>query len=39
MPKTAYPLLDFTAKWGRLNDTMIKLIDYVPVEKMGWCPR
>ena len=39
MPKTAYPLLDITAHWGRLNDTLIQLVDYIPDDKLDWSPR
>jgi len=39
MATTAYPPLDITAHWGRLNDTLIQLLDYVPDEQMGWSPR
>ena len=31
--------LDFAAHWGRLNDTIIALVDYVPDDKMDWSPR
>ena len=34
------PRLDFTAQWGRLNDTLIGLVDVIPHDKMdGWSPR
>ena len=39
MPKTAYPLLDITAQWGRLNDTLIELVDYIPDDQLRWSPR
>ena len=31
--------LDFAAQWGRLNDTIIALVDYVPDDKLDWSPR
>ena len=31
--------LDFAAQWGRMNDTIIALVDYVPDDKMDWSPR
>ena len=39
MPKTAYPLLDLTAHWGRLNDTLNQLVDCIPDDKLDWSPR
>ncbi len=39
MPKTAYPPLDITAHWGRLNDTIAGLVDYIPDDKLDWSPR
>ena len=39
MSNTSYPPLDITAQWGRLNDTIIALVDYVPDDKLDWSPR
>jgi len=39
MPKTAYPPLDITAHWGRLNETIAGLVDYIPDDKLDWSPR
>ena len=39
MPKTAYPLLDIGAHWGRLNDTLNQLVDCVPEDTLDWSPR
>ena len=39
MSNTSFPPLDFTAHWGRLNDTIIALVDYVPDDKLDWSPR
>ena len=39
MTDTAFPPLDITAQWGRLNDGLITLMDYVPVDRMDWSPR
>ena len=33
------PRLDIAAQWGRLNDTLIALIDYIPDDKLNWSPR
>ena len=34
-----YATLDFAEQWGRLNDTIIGLVDYVPDDKLDWSPR
>ena len=39
MTTEAFPPLDITAQWGRLNDTIIALVDYVPDDKLDWSPR
>ncbi len=39
MTTTARSKLDITAQWGRLNDGLITLIDYIPEEKLEWSPR
>ena len=39
MTTEAFPPIDITAQWGRLNDTIIALVDYVPDDKMDWSPR
>ena len=39
MTTTSHGKLDFAAQWGRLNDTIIALVDYVPDDKMDWSPR
>ena len=31
--------LDFAAQWGRLNDTLVGLVDYIPEDKLDWSPR
>ncbi len=33
------PPLDITAQWGRLNDGMVRLVDYIPDDKLNWSPR
>ncbi len=35
----SYATLDFAEQWGRLNDTIIGLVDYVPDDKLDWSPR
>ena len=39
MTTEAFPPVDITAQWGRLNDKIIALVDYVPDDKMDWSPR
>ncbi len=39
MPKTAYATLDIGAHWGRLNETIAGLVDYIPDDKLDWSPR
>jgi uncharacterized damage-inducible protein DinB len=39
MTTNSHGKLDFAAQWGRLNDTIIALVDYVPDDKMEWSPR
>ena len=39
MRSQVLPLLDITEYWGRLNDTLIALVDYVPDDKLNWSPK
>ena len=39
MTNDTVPRLAITAQWGRLNDTIIALVDYVPEDKLEWSPR
>jgi len=34
-----YPPLDITPIWGRVNDELIRLVDYVPDDKLDWSPK
>ncbi len=34
-----YPALAITEHWSRLNDGLIRLVDYVPDEQMDWSPK
>ena len=34
-----YRQLDIAAQWGRLNDTILALIDVIPDDKLDWSPR
>ena len=31
--------LDFGEQWGRLNETLVGLLDYIPEDKLDWSPR
>ena len=39
MSNASFPSLDVTAQWGRLNDGLITLVDYVPDDKLDWSPQ
>jgi uncharacterized damage-inducible protein DinB len=39
MSEQAFPALDIVGPWSRLNDELIKLVEYVPVDKLNWSPR
>ncbi len=39
MSEQSFPPLDITAHWGRLNDDIIALVDYVADDKLDWSPR
>ncbi len=34
-----YARLDIVPVWSRLNDGLIKLVDYIPDDKMNWSPK
>ena len=34
-----YPQLDITAHWSRLNDGIVRLVDYIPDDKLNWSPK
>ena len=38
MSTEAPPPLKITEQWGRLNETLIALLDNVPEERMNWSP-
>ncbi len=39
MADRAYPPLAIVPNWSRLNDRLIRLVDYVPDEQMDWSPK
>lgn len=36
---TPYVPLDIVPFWSRLNDGMIRLVDYIPDDKLNWSPQ
>ena len=38
-PLTTYPRIDIIELWSQLNDNLIKLVDYVPEDKVNWSPK
>lgn len=34
-----YPPLDITPIWARVNDELVRLVDYVPDDKLDWSPK
>ena len=36
---TAFPHLDVTGEWAKLNEQLVSLVDYVPDDKMNWSPK
>ena len=39
MTTVTHATLDIAAQWGRLNDTIIGLVDYIPDDKLDWSPQ
>ncbi|MCH7699975.1 MAG: DinB family protein [Chloroflexi bacterium] len=39
MTEKSYAKLDIAAHWGRLNESVIALIDVIPDDKIDWSPR
>ncbi len=39
MTELQYAKLDIAAQWGRLNGSIIALVDYIPEDKLDWSPR
>ena len=39
MTNDTFAPLDIGAQWGRLNETIIALVDCIPEEKLDWSPR
>ena len=36
---SSYPHVDITPVWARFNEDLIRLVDYVPEDKINWSPR
>ena len=39
MTEPAFALLDIVPTWSRFNDELIRLVDYVPDDKLDWSPK
>jgi uncharacterized damage-inducible protein DinB len=39
MGEGAFPPINVTPIWARLNDELIRLVEYVPNDKMNWSPK
>ena len=39
MPENSSPRIDITPTWSRFNDELIRLVDYVPDDKLNWSPK
>ena len=39
MSGQTYAKLDFAEQWGRMNDSIVALIDVIPEDKLDWSPR
>ena len=39
MSETTFATVDIAAQWGRLNDSIIELVDIIPDDKLDWSPR
>jgi uncharacterized damage-inducible protein DinB len=39
MTSQPFAALDIVPFWGRMNDTMIQLVDYIPDDKLNWSPK
>ena len=39
MTNQPFPAVDITGQWGRLNDSIVALVDYIPDDKLEWSPR
>lgn len=36
---SATPRIDITSTWARLNEGLIRLVDYVPEDQLNWSPK
>jgi uncharacterized damage-inducible protein DinB len=35
----AYASLDIVPQWARMNDSIVRLVDYIPDDKLNWSPK
>ena len=34
-----FPRIDITPTWARFNEGLIRLVDYIPDDKLNWSPK
>jgi uncharacterized damage-inducible protein DinB len=39
MPESSFSRIDIAPTWARFNNELIRLVDYVPDDKINWSPR
>jgi uncharacterized damage-inducible protein DinB len=39
MSPNTFAKLDIAEYWGRLNDTIVELVEYIPEDRLDWSPR
>ena len=39
MTVSTSPRIDITPTWSRFNDELIRLVDYIPEDKLNWSPK
>ena len=39
MSPSTFAKLDIAENWGRLNDTIVALVEYIPEDRLDWSPR
>ncbi len=39
MTASAFASLDIVPMWARLNDGIVRLVDYIPDDKLNWSPK
>ncbi len=39
MTASTFQPLDIAPVWARMNDTIVRLVDYIPDDKLNWSPK